>query len=449
MIFSDRDDRFLSRCFVLASAVLSILLNLALCLPVAAELLDFVTVQRQALERSFALKIADSDVELRKIDHQEALTHYFPTLALRYDFGYAWTLDSQQETVAIGDTVSSTDTSTWRNSLSVSTSLLLYDGGARKQNVLKAEHALHSAWLFEADQLQQVRLQALDTYVQAFQAQRKAEVSSAIVCQRTSLFRVLEQLQKAGIVGRAQLQDEALRLAASLARLDDVRRARQLALAALTELTGRQYTELSTHLAPLPEMALPQAIPLSVAQLPQIRVIDEELAALRAERAAAWSGQFPTLGLYGNYRLYGADPGYGKQALEDLSGRDATLAVVMQWEFSGFRSQLHVARLDEQLRRLSWQRQQKIAELERKVGGLQQVVERLPEDLAHLQTLRLATADSTQSTQRLREQGFLSELEALTHEIERLETNLEEELQRHQQQADGLRLQIWQEGLDT
>lgn len=74
---------------MVAYVVLSSLLPPVSCLPAAAELLDFATVERQALQCSFVIKIAHSDVALRKIEHREALTHYLPTLALRYDFGYA------------------------------------------------------------------------------------------------------------------------------------------------------------------------------------------------------------------------------------------------------------------------------------------------------------------------------------------------------------------------
>lgn len=430
-----------------ASFPLRLALLITLFSPSAqAVTLDLATVQSQAVEHSFALKIADSDIVLRALEEQEARSRYLPTLALRYDFGYAWALDNNQGAVTIGDSASTTDLSTWRNSVSASTTLLLYDSGAREEKLARTRHGLLSAEQARADQLQQVRLQTLEVYVQGLQSQCQVATQRQIVAQRKGLFRVLQRLRDADAVAQTDLQDMALKLAASLTRLDDVQTIWHKALAALTELTGDYSQNGEIHFAPLPIATDSPIKDLNVEQLPQIQVFDEELAALRAERSAVNRGMYPLLGLNGSYRLYGADPGSGKQALAELSGRDATLTLVLQWEFSGFRDRLQLARLDEQLRRLGWQRQQRIAELERETSGLLRTTALGPEHEEHSQGWRQAATKVALATVRLREQELLDELTTREREIELLEQFMADELQRNRQQADLLRLQIWQGG---
>jgi len=173
------------------------------------------------------------------------------------------------------------------------------------------------------------------------------------------------------------------------------------------------------------------------------------LAQLRAEREATWRTLFPSVGFYGNYRWYGANSENSGQALESLSARDATVAMVVQWEFPCSRDRLQLKRLDEQLRRLNWQRQQRIAQLERELGELQQAADLLPERSIHLRTVRRQAADVTQTTDRLHSQGLLDEPEALGREIGLLKRALEEELLQQRQKAEVLRLRIWQEGVGS
>jgi len=439
--------RFSGRLAIWPARLVLILLVLAVSVKAAA--LDLAAVQRLAAERSFVLKIAASDIALRAIDEQDAESLYLPSFAVRYDLGYAWALDGDRNPVTLGDSVSATDLSTWRNSLSLSGSLLLYDGGAREQKLRQARHGLRAADLTRTDQHQQLRLQVLELYLQGLQSQSRVSVLNRIVELRKRLYRGLKRLKEAGTVGLARLQDASLDLATSITRLDDAQRVRLQALAALTELTGEPYPEAETQLSPLP---LPSAIPaevLPVELLPTVRVFDEELAQLRAEREATWRTLFPSVGFYGNYRWYGANSENSGQALESLSARDATVAMVVQWEFPCSRDRLQLKRLDEQLRRLSWQRQQRIAQLERELGELQQVADLLPERSNHLRTVRRQAADVTQTTDRLHSQGLLDEPEALGREIGLLKRALEEELLQQRQKAEVLRLRIWQEGVGS
>lgn len=426
--------------------LLPALLAACLCATAAAEPLAFDALLHQAVQRSFTLKISRSDTALRHLDLDGARSLYLPTLALRYDLGYAWALADSTNVVTIGDTVSANDLSTWQNSLSLSASLLLYDFGAREQRVAGARQRVQAAELGEAEALQQVREAVLDAFVRGLQAQQRVRSLTEILARRRQQYRDAGRLLEAGTAGRVQVQNAALQLAAALTRLDDARVEQVQALAALTELTGEGYPPGDTVFSPLPAVTDRETPAIVVEALPQVRVFDAELAQLRAEGSALRRELLPSFGLSGSYRLYGADRGSFGRTLGGMADRDATVALVARWEFySGGRSRLQLARIEEQRQRLSLQRQQRIAELERQIGGLRQAVALASGGNGNLQQRRQAATLAAEATARLRGEGVLDQTAALEREVELLEDELEAELLRLKQQADSLRLRFWQE----
>ncbi|PNU19084.1 hypothetical protein C2E25_14205 [Geothermobacter hydrogeniphilus] len=424
-------------------SLLTILRMLGSPLPATAETIDFVSVQRQALEHSFALKVAGSDLALKKIEQQEAGSLYFPTLSLRYDTGYAWALNADGEAVTIGDSIGATDLSTWRNAFSLSGSLLLYDAGVREAGVEKARHGVRAAEQARQKQQLALRLQVLESYLQGVRSQTDLSIRKQILAARKQLYRALDRLRQAGTIDEARVREAALALAEEVTRMDDLELQFHAALESLTMLTGRTYDWRDTLLAPLPNPETGIENPVDVSRLPEIRELDEELAQLRAQREAAGRSMFPTVGLYGNYRWYGADADSGWQALNDLSGRDATLAVAVQWEFfSGFRDRLQVAKLDEQIRRLRWQRRQRIAELQREVATLQHLARQMPTRITHQQQRSKGAEGVDDAITRLGSRKLLDTPSILAKRIERLGSDREESLKRTRQQGDLLRLAI-------
>lgn len=436
--------------YCLVRWLLPLLLTACFCAPATADPLVFDTILQQAVHRSFALKIDQSEIALRQMDLAEARSHYLPTMALRYDLGHAWALDDDDDVVTIGDTVSANDLSTWQNSLNFTASLLLFDFGAREQRIVGARQRVRGAELGQAETLQQLRYQVLDAFARGLQAQQRVGTLTEVLARRRQQYRSAERLLASGTAGRVRLQNAALQLAAALTQLDDAQVEQAQALAALTELTGESYPAGNTEFAPLPAVIGENPPAIRVEALPQVRAFDAELAQLRAEGSALRRELLPTLGLTGSYRMYGADRESPGQTLRELSERDATVTLVARWElYSGGRSRLRIARIDEQMRQLSLQRQQRIAGLEREVEGLRQSVAVIVGGNGHLQQRRQAAALAREATERLRGEGMLDQTAALEREIELLEDALEAELLRLKQKSDAIRLRFWQEGMGS
>lgn len=428
---------------------LFVLLPLFFSPAVAATPLEFEAVLQQAVTRSFALKIAQSDISLRQIELKQVYSSYLPTMALRYDLGYVWALTGQGGVVSVGDSVSANAASTWQNSLSASLGLLLFDFGARAQKVAQSRHRISAAELSQAEQLQQLRSLALDLFTRGALAQRRLRALSAMTLLRKDLFRTLDQLQSAGTIGRARLQETALQLAADLTALDDQRLALEQALQALTALTGEDYRLEMIEFISLPEPGVTVSI-IASERLPQLRIYDEELASLQAERSSVRRQMLPSLALAGNYRLYGADPNSLGRTLGELENRDASLALVLRWEFySGGRDRLELARLEEEIHKMTLQRLQRAAELRQEIGSLQQAVSAYRTGEDNLRQRAVALEETIRSTARLGSQGVLDQPARLQREIEAIQQQLEVEVMDLNRRAEALRLRFWQEGVGS
>ena len=412
----------------------------------AATPLEFEAVLQQAVAHSFTLKIAQSDIALRKIELKSASSSYLPTLTLRYDLGYVWALDGQGDVVSVGDSVSTNATSTWQNSLSASLGLLLFDFGARAQTVAQSRHRISAAELSWAEELHKLRSRTIDLFTQGLLAQRRLRAMAAMTLLRKDLFRTLDQLQSAGTIGRAELQETALQLAADLMTLDDQRLALEQALQALTALTGADYHSDTVEFMPLPEPGTAEVI-IASEQLPQLQIYDEELARLQAEQATARREMLPSLSLAGNYRLYGADHDSPGRTLGELENRDASVGVVLRWEFySGGRDWLNLTRLEKEMQKVTLQRQQRAAEVQEEIASLQQAVSTYQGGTEHRHRRSEALAELVDATARLGEQGVIDRPALLQREIEELQQRLEVEELDQKQRAEGVRLRFWQEG---
>lgn len=404
---------------------------------------------QQAMTRSFALKIAQSDIALRQIELKQASSSYLPTLDLRYDFGYVWALNGQGDVVSVGDSVSTNAASTWQNSLGVSLGLLLFDFGARAQTVAQSRHRIRAAELSRAEELHKLRSRTIDLFTQGILAQRRLRALSAMTLLRKDLFRTLDQLQAAGTIGRAQLQETALQLAADLMALDDQRLALVQALQALSTLTGADYRIDTVEFMPLPEPGTAEVI-IASEQLPQLRIYDEELARLQAEQSTARREMLPSLALTGNYRLYGADQESPGRTLGELENRDASVGLVLRWEiYSGGRNWLNLTRLEEEMQRVTLQRQQRAAELQEEIGSLQQAVSAYRSGADHLRQRTETLAELVDATARLGKQGVIDRAALLERAIAAQQKELEMEVLDLKQRAEALRLRFWQEGIGS
>jgi outer membrane protein TolC len=412
-----------------------------------AEVLDFDSVLEKAMMQAHDLKIAKTDLEISRYRLDEARSLYFPSFDFQLYNEYVHVPDeSLQGIVSVGNSVSTALESTYQHSLVASLNYELYDFGARTLKHRNARRELDIARLNLDRSRVDLHLEVLEAYARGLRLWHRRESGLRILALRKEIYRNAQQLKEAGTVGRRRVEELALELAEALGRIDDLDAEYQNALNALTFYTAVRYRAEQTIFSDLPDASGNEAVP-EVEKLPEIRAIAAEIDGKKAEVEIARKEMLPRFVAYGAYRMYGSDTNSFARSLNNLTERDATVAVVAEWNlFSGFRDLSKVRRLRAEIQRLSLEKEKRAAELERDILSSYQAHRLLLDRDEQWQKRRLRIRQSRETDSRLSRQQLLDRVSYLEHEVDLAAHQLDLELKKVDRAVAGLKLAFWREG---
>jgi outer membrane protein TolC len=414
--------------------------------PAWSETLSLESVLERASEHAWEIKIAEKDIGIREYGLMEARSAYYPTLSLRFDNEYVDFRGDGDSVVSVGDQVSANDASTFQHSFTLGLSYVLYDFGARKLRMANARREVEKAGFARDEATLETRLNVLDAYGQGLQLFRQRQSTGEIVRFRKEVFKLLQSLREAGIVGQVRLNSAAVELAEGIGLLDDLTDRMVRALENLGYFTGVDYPLDDTLFADLPPVPPTAGLP-ELDSLPQIRSIDTEIARVRAERAVVLREMLPSIGLVANYRMFGADRENFGRSLESLSERDATVGLVARWEFfSGFRDVARLNQLRLQIEQLQLEKGRRLGELQKQVRAASRI-RQLADGAGDRQDEREGVLkQSADALERLAEQRVVDRVTLLEQQIELMEQEQNMEITQMQRQLAGWQLRFLTEG---
>ncbi|MCF8051687.1 MAG: TolC family protein [Desulfobacterales bacterium] len=414
---------------------------------VSGRSLRFQEVLTLAENNAYDLKIARSDVKISRHRLDEVRSLYYPSLDFQLYNEYVYVPEeNEQGVVSVGSSVSTTLESTYQHSVVASLNYQLYDFGARGLKYENARREMDIARLNLDRSRVDLRIQVLESYARGLRLWRRHESALRILELRKEIYRSALQLKEAGTVGQRQVQEFALELAEAMGRVDDLEREYQNALNDLAYYTGDPYLAVRTAFTDFPEPDQNEPIP-EVARLAEIRVIEAEIDGKRAEVEIAQKEMLPRLVAYGAYRMYGSDPDSFGRSLKEISERDATVAVVAEWNlFSGFRDVSKVRRLKAEVERLTYEKQKRAADLARDIKSSYQAYRLLVDRNEQWQKRRSRIRLSREIDSRLSRQQLLDGIAHLEHEVELVRHQLDLDLKKIDRAVAGLKLAFWREG---
>jgi outer membrane protein TolC len=365
---------------------------------------------------------------------------------LRFDNEYVDFLGDGDSIVSVGDQVSANDASTFQHSFTLGLSYVLYDFGARRQRLEKARREFDQARLGREEATLETGLNVLDAYGQCLQLDRQRQITGEMVRLRKEVYRNLQALCQAGMVGQVRVNAAAVELAEGISLLDDLTDRMVRALEALGYLTGERYSLEQTAFADLPPLLQAEHLP-DPASLPQVRSIDTRIARARAERAVALREMLPTVGLTAGYRMFGVDEDDFGQSLSGLHARDATVGLVVRWEFfSGFRDVARLNQLRLQVDRLRLERGRVLAELQNRIQAASRIWRLAAGAHDRHDDRERVLKRSGEAMERLAQQRVVDRVTFLEQRIELMEQERDMETTRLQRQLAGWQLRLWSQG---
>jgi len=412
-----------------------------------AQRLELEAVLLQAEKNAHDLKIARTDVEISRHRLGEVRSLYYPSLDFLFYNEYVYVPEeNEQGIVSVGKSVSTTLESTYQHSLVASLNYQLYDFGARRLKYQNAQREMEIARLNLSRSRLDLRIQVLESYGRGLRLWRRLKSVQRILELRKEIYRNAQQLKEAGTVGQRQMEAFALELAEALGRADDLKRDYQIALSSLTYYTAEPYTAEQTAFTDLPEPDRNEAVP-DAARLAEIRAIEAEIDGKRVEVEIAEKEMLPRLSAYGAYRMYGNDPDSFGQSLGNIDERDATVAVVVEWNlFSGYRDVSKVRRLKAEVERLFYEKEKRAADLARDIQSSFKTHRLFVGREGQWQKRRSRIRRSREIDSRLSKQQLIDRIAHLEHEVDLVRQQLDLDLKQIDRAVAGLKLAFWREG---
>ncbi len=412
-----------------------------------AQRLELEAVLLQAEKNAHDLKIARTDVQISRHRLGEVRSLYYPSLDFLFYNEYVYVPEkNEQGIVSVGKSVSTTLESTYQHSLVASLNYQLYDFGARRLKYQNAQREMEIARLNLSRSRLDLRIQVLESYGRGLRLWRRLESVQRILELRKEIYRNAQQLKEAGTVGQRQMEAFALELSEALGRADDLKRDYQIALSSLTYYTAEPYEAEQTAFTDLPEPDRNEAVP-DAARLAEIRAIEAEIDGKRAEVEIAEKEMLPRLSAYGAYRMYGNDPDSFGQSLDNIDERDATVAVVVEWNlFSGYRDVSKVRRLKAEVERLFYEKEKRAADLARDIQSSYKTHRLFAGREEQWQKRRSRIRRSREIDSRLSRQQLIDRIAHLEHEVDLVRHQLDLDLKQIDRAVAGLKLAFWREG---
>ncbi|SEA82060.1 Outer membrane protein TolC [Desulfuromusa kysingii] len=338
----------------------------------AIETLSFQAVLASGLENSFDSRINAENINASRAAVIEAKADYYPQLSLRFGQAYVHVYDEYSSVASVGDTVYSDSISKYKHSLSFYAQYNLFDFGRRKLGVNYAKQQVNIAES-QNDQSRFENSQSLlALYVKALKLQKQIAVQQNILNGRKRIFNLIQQLLVAGKYGHQDVGDAAIMLAQSVSHLDQLRVDLQSILDNISFYTRRFYAAEKIHLADFEVSASIGDTAILTDKLPELRILEEQIARKETELAIARRELFPRLTLTGSYGMYGSNDNSYSDSLEQMSQRDAnvTLSLVMPI-FDGFAAKAKKQRLQHEMLRLKVEKEKTLADLGNRVSAAQ------------------------------------------------------------------------------
>jgi outer membrane protein, adhesin transport system len=412
----------------------------------AVETLTFQTVLAESLANSFDSRINDENIQSSRAAVLESKADYYPQLTLRFGQEYVHVYDQNSAVASVGDTVYSDYQSKYKHSLSLYAQYNLYDFGRRRLSVQYADQQVTLAELQKDQSRFDNSRKLLELYSQALKLQKQIAGQRNILSGRKRIFELTQQLQKAGKYGQQVVADAAIFLAQTVSKLDQLQIDFQATLDSLSFYTRQTYIADTISLADFALVDGPDDGDISVFQLPEIKILQQQVERKETELAIAKRELLPRLTLQGSYGMYGSDDNSYSDSLEHMRKRDAgvTLALVMPL-FDGFAVSAKKQRLQHEIARLKLEKEKALANLDNIINAARRSFDSLQSRKNERSLQKRRIDQQIDDYDRLSEQQLTDQVTLVQKSIELEQHHLDNDLQEVDSAAAAILLTFLQE----
>ena len=403
-------------------------------------------VLQKAVDRSYALKLADVDIRLGKVDIKSALGAYTPELKANLTIEYLRDLEKQSTPLTtVGNTIIPSGTR-FQNSAGFSLNHTVLDFGVRRHRLEMARKAVLGKLAAYEQTQRDLKIKIVDIYADALIQYKTLLSNQSVFEMAQQIYQMKKRLYQAGSLSKVEMTNQAIEVAQVVDDIQTNREALQQKLEDLGYFTQESYDIDSIELADFNESTY-QIQPLDLENTADAKAFDFEIARKEQEIIALKRQNLPQVSLYSYYNFYGFDPNQFRKSINNLSQRTISLGLSVSLPIlDGLKTKTAIERAELEKERLGIQKAEKLAQLSHEAQQYESQVQGLTVQLGTKARILQRTQYKQELLTRLSDQQMIEQSQLLQENIDTLKKQLESDKIRIQSIAALMKRQFLEEG---
>ncbi|MBR1617698.1 TolC family protein [bacterium] len=331
--------------------------------PLVSEI-SFDEVLDKAIEHSYDVKIADFKILISKQEVRGAKSEYFPKLNVGLGAEYTKNFRDKEYTVmSIGDSFINPYTR-FQTVMGISLYYNVYDFGIREGNVKHAKEDVELQSLKELEQQQELELSIVDNYSKLLITSKQIAQNKAILKLEQQNLDFKNRLYNAGEATKLEVNDAKVKVANLQNRIAELQGIYNESLLWLSFYTGEEYDSKNLKVADIKKPDFDVLAFNDYTQSLVWKIQDKEIKKKELELKVAKRANYPKLGAYTKYNIYGADEDSVPRTMKDIGPSNWSIGLSLNIPvFDGFKASANAKKVALELEQLLVERDKAVAQL--------------------------------------------------------------------------------------
>jgi len=419
---------------------------------VIAETLSYDSVLDTAINNSYDLQIAKSNINIGKFDLKATKSAYYPTLFVGMNKEYANDLGNNSSQVStVGDQIFPAGTK-YQDAVYFGLNYNLYDFGIRKRKLLIAKDDLSIKNINYFYNLRDLNLKIVDDYTDALILYKNIKNLEKVKKIQNELLDIKQKLYENGKIYKFTLTEEQY----NVAKVEnDIYKLKIKLKKALTDVSFYTLKNYDVNNIEIADFNTKNIVPVSnVKKLDlkntyennyyqlELTKKDKDLSILKREN-------LPKVNLYTKYNFYGADSSNPLKTTSDLSGVNLIVGVSGRMTlFDGFNNSAERKKLQEDIKRIKLEKEKKLTEINNNYEKIHDDVMLFEQDLKNQENLISIAKDQVSIMERLNKQSAIDKIILLNQKITLINQEWEKEKININQITNLKKLEIYSKGYE-
>lgn len=390
--------------------------------------IEFDKVCAKAIEHSYDLKIADFNILISKQDIRGARSEYFPKLMLSAGTEYTKNFRDNRDTtvMSIGEAFINPYTR-YQSIMGITLNYNLFDFGVRKGNLDIAKEDVSIKELEQAQKLQDLKLNLIDTYSKIVIAKKQIDINNEILKLQKENLNNKQRLFDAGEISKTELNDANVKVQNIEKRIYELCSILSESLNWLAFYTGDEYDINCLKASDIKKSDFDTTSFCDYTKTIIWRIKEKELKKKEFEIKVAKRQNYPKVNTYGRYYVYGSNHSSYNDSLGDIRPSNFTVgASVSMLAFDGMKNRANIQKKTLEYKQLQVERDKSIAEFAMKIAGMRSNLLYLEKQLETNNNIIKELTDKQKSTHRLVAKKLATPIDENDVTIELLEQQIEQ-----------------------